>query len=495
MAVAVAAPANNDNKKPTKKMKQTPEYPNEAEWLKKENDQLKSKIDTSRFKEITLDDVAKVLSDTIVDDDTNKKIVFIGMLSAYTDESQVNVSMNAPSSQGKTHIVQEVAKLFPKEDKIEIHSATPTSFFYEIDYIDKEHNVRYKDVRRKILIFYELPDPSLQLKLRPLLSHDAREIIHKQTNKSKGRNVTDTTVVRGHAAFFFCSANMKLDEQEATRAILLSPEITQEKLARSVHLRAIRSADEKKFNDWLESVFERVTLKDRIIAIRDEHIDEVIIKNPEAIEQRFLELVGTLIPRHQRDIAHLFELIRSVTILNVWFRRQPDGTVVANDSDVKQAFDLFDELFDSQNLNLPPAVHSFYKKYVVPAYVKLREKNINDQPKQCDFKDQKIGLTEKDLSTFYLMSEGTSLNGDTLRKNILPQLENSGLIVWQKPDKDVPYSSEKPDARFHHIFPQSFTKTEVEKFNYIGQGGMSEKKLKAEEDNMLDLLRGLDEIL
>lgn len=251
MPIKATAPANNEETL-TPKKKQAPDYLTEAEWREKQDSKPRPDIDISQFKEMTLDEVAKVLSLTIKDDDSNKKIVFLGMLSAYTQESQINVSLNAPSSTGKTYIVKEVAGLFPADDKIEIHAATPTSFFYEVDYFDKERNARIRDVRRKILIFYELPDPTLQEKLRPLLSHDNEEIFHKQTNKNKNRNVTENTIIRGYAAFVFCSANMKLDEQEATRSILLSPQVTGKKLAQSIHLRVRRGVNEREFRDWLE---------------------------------------------------------------------------------------------------------------------------------------------------------------------------------------------------------------------------------------------------
>lgn len=478
MTVATTAPAD-DEKTVAPKKKQAPEYPSEAEWREKQDNKSKPDIRPSQFKEITLDDVAKVLSLTVKDDDSNKKIVFLGMLSAYTKESQINVSLNAPSSTGKTYIVKEVASLFPEEDVQGIHGATPTSFFYEIDYVDKERNVRYKDVQRKILIFYELPDPTLQIKLRPLLSHDNDEIVHKQTNKTKGRNVTDTTVVRGYASFLFCSANMKLDEQEATRSILLSPQVTREKLAQGVHLRVRRGANEREFREWLESDPDRSALKNRIIAIREERVDEVVIKNPESIEQRFLEIAGALQPRHQRDIDHLLQLIRSVTLLNVWFRiDRTSGNVVANQSDIDQAFDLFDEYFESQDLNLPPAVHSFYKKYIVPAYIKLGERYVVNRSYLSDFNNQRIGLTLQDLGTYHMNVEHVSLNGETLRKDILPQLENAGLIIWDKP------TDEYTDKRSRHIFPQLFTEEEQRQLNYIGNGGGSDKEVEADYEQI-----------
>lgn len=472
----------NPDKKPTQKKNQVAEYLTEAEWIEKQNDQSLPDVDPSQFKEISLDDVGKVLSLTIKDDDSNKKIVFLGMLSAYTKQSQINISLNAPSSTGKTYIVKEVASLFPDKDKIEIHAATPTSFFYEVDYFDKQRSARYKDVRRKILIFYELPDPTLMIKLRPLLSHDNEEIFHKQTNKSKGRNVTETTIVRGYAAFLFCSANMRLDEQEATRNILLSPQVTSAKLKQSVHLRALRGSNEQDFREQLEANSERIDLKNRIIAIRNEQVDDVIINDSQAIEERFLELAGTLQPRHQRDIDHLFELIRTVTLLNVWFRRQPDGTILSGQSDIDQAFELFSEFFESQDLNLPPAVHSYYKNFIVPAYIKLRAKFTRDWRKQSDFKSQKIGLTLQDLTTYYLSVENTSTNGETLRKDILPQLESAGLIIWDKPSDD------NADKRSRHIFPQLFTPEEEKQLNYIGNGGRSDEEV--EEDNVKMNLQG-----
>ncbi len=122
------APIDNEEA-PILKKKQIPEYPSEAEWREKQNSKPKPDVHTSQFKEMTLDEVAKVLSLTIKDDDSNKKIVFLGMLSAYTKESQINVSLNAPSSTGKTYIVKEVAGLFPEDDKTEIHGATPTSLY------------------------------------------------------------------------------------------------------------------------------------------------------------------------------------------------------------------------------------------------------------------------------------------------------------------------------------------------------------------------------
>ncbi len=444
------------------------------------NNELTPADRVADFAEMTLDDVAKVLSLTIKDDDGNKKIVFLAMLSAYTDKSQINVSLNAPSATGKTYLATQIAKLFPNEDKIERSGASPTSFFYGEGVEDKARKAKIVSLRRKILIFYEQPNPALQEKLRALLSHDSREVVHSLTNKKGGRNQVDTIIIEGFAATVFCSANMVLDEQETTRAILVSPESTEAKLKQAIHLQARRGSNEDEFDDWLESQQERTALMERIVAIRDEHVDEIIIENPSEIERRFIKQLPALQPRHQRDMSHLQQLIKAIALLNVWHRRRSDGTVVASESDIDEAFKLWDEFFESQNLNLPPAVMAIYKKYVVPAYLDKFE-HANQNMKHA-MKMEYIGVTPNEVSAYYVGQEGSILNGDHLNKQILPQLERAGVITRKKPQKEN--EDDLNDRRTRHIIPQQLTDEEKK---YVGNGGM--------EAYDTELLTQLDELM
>lgn len=425
-----------------------------------------SSNEEQKFDEISLDDIAKVLSLTIKDDESNKRIVFLCMLSAYTDSSQINVSLNAPSATGKTYLATEISKLFPKEDKIERSGASPTSFFYGEGVEDKERNAKIVSLRRKILIFYEQPNPTLQEKLRALLSHDSREVIHSIVNKMKGRNRTDTIIIEGFASTVFCSANMIMDEQETTRAILVSPEATEAKLRQSLHLQARRGNDEKKFNEWLESQPERIALMKRIIAIRDENVGDIIIENSDEIERRFIEQLPALQPRHQRDLSHLQQVIKTIALLNVWSRQRPDGTAVASQSDVDQGFKLWNDFFECQNLNLPPAVMSIYTKYIVPAYMEKFDK-ANYKIRQAMTMDF-IGITPNEVSAYYVSQEGAVLNSNHIDKQILPQLERAGVITRKKPPKDMDDGDDVYDRRTRHIIPQYLTD---EQKKYIGKGG------------------------
>lgn len=412
--------------------------------------------------EMSLNDVADVLSLTIKNDYDNKLITFLCMLSAFTDSSQINVSFNAPSSSGKTYMTVEVAKLFPDEDKIERSGASPTSFFYSEGVLDKKRGVKVVSLERKILLFYEQPNPALQARLRAVLSHDQRELKYSNTNKDKkGSNRAEQTIIRGFPATVFCSAGMQLDEQEATRAILLSPEISEEKLKEGVHLQAMRGANEVEFDEWLESQAQRIALKNRIIAIRDEHIDDIIITNPEDIERRFNEIFPKLKPRHMRDMGHLMKLIKAVALLNIWHRRQPNGDIVASQADIDQAFELWSKVIESQDLNIPPILLVFYKNYVLPAYLM----KADDREHELDIKAGRVGLKSEELSAYYLEKEQAMLNDEQLRKQILPQLVNSGLIRLEQP--------ENGDRRSRHIFPKWFPGGKNSPFedNNVGDGG------------------------
>jgi 5S rRNA maturation endonuclease (ribonuclease M5) len=86
------------------------------------------RIDTSKFKPMSLDQVKDVLGLTIKKDDENKIVTFLALLSAYTDNAQFNISFNAPSSSGKSFIPLEISNLFPEDDVMKLAHITPTAF-------------------------------------------------------------------------------------------------------------------------------------------------------------------------------------------------------------------------------------------------------------------------------------------------------------------------------------------------------------------------------
>jgi len=426
-----------------------------------DNESIESGKD--QFKEMTIDELSDVLSHTIKNDYENKIITFLAMLSAYTDKSQLNISFNAPSSSGKTYIATEIAALFPSKDKIERSGASPKSFYHSEGVQIERDGKKYKlvDLERKILLFYEQPNPELQKNLRAVLSHDQRELIYSIAGKDKGKNKTEDIMLRGFPATVFCSAGLKLDEQEATRAILLSPEVSEEKLKEGVHLAALKGSDETKYNQWLESLLDRNELIDRIKAIRSENVDSIIIEESDFVEEKFKKTFGRLKPRHMRDMNHLLSLIKSIALLNVWYRTQSDGKVIASHNDIKLGFELWSKVIESQDMNVPPVVLILYKSFILPAYeLKARSPGMRDK-----MATDQIGLSSQELSSYYLDKEKSVLNQDTLRKQIIPQLISSGMIAYEQPQYG--------DKRSKHIFPKMFPNGRDNLFdeNNIGETG------------------------
>jgi hypothetical protein len=391
------------------------------------------------------------------------------MLSAFTDDSQLNISFNAPSSSGKTYTVTEIAKLFPEEDKIELSGASPTSFLYGAGEYDEERDAKIVHLERKIFILSEQHDTGLQARLRPVLSHDQRELSHRMTNKGKnGANRAELIIVRGFPATIFCSAGQRMDEQESTRAILLSPEVTEAKLYEGVHLQAMRGANTAHFMSNIDTNKDRLLLKRRILAIRDEMVDDIIINDSDAIEMRFTKMLnGKIKPRNMRDMDHLMKLIKAITLLNVWHRRQGES-IIANQSDIDQAFDLYSYFMESLQLGISPALLSFYKDYILMLYFEERNK-IPQEEFEMLYGVEPLGISRSDLSKYYLKSTGKTLNEDQLRKEYLPQLENCGLIQQARPSTG--------DRRVMHIYPQMFFDDEE---NNIGEPGVTSESEKKE---------------
>ncbi len=413
-------------------------------------------IDVSTFEEITTKELAKVLNHTIKHDNENKLVSFLCMLSAYTEDSQLNVSFNAPSSTGKTYIPTQVAQFFPDADVRQFGGASPTAFFHDNTNYDKEHDRYVNDLERKILIFLEQPNPKLQENLRPLLSHDEKEIPYKITDKNqKGSNRAKNIIIRGFPATIFCSAGMRLDEQEATRAILLSPETSIEKVREGVHLATLRNSDKAGFLAEIEANPERQQLKDRVLAIKQERVDHIIVPDPANIERRFLSHVQSTKPRHQRDVSHLLSIIKCITLLNVWYRRDETGKIVATQSDIDQGFEVWQKLNKSQEHNLPPYTFEFYKKYIVPIYV---QKNTGRDP-NSKINGSESGVSRKEIIHRHFELEGSLPNDDILRRQILPMLEMQGLITQEK---------DPNDKRNKLIFPQL-----LETEQYSGEHGGS----------------------
>lgn len=377
-------------------------------------------IDITKFKEITSRDVVNTLGLTIKKDEENKLTSLICMLSAFTDSSQFNISFNAPSSTGKSYIPIEISKIFPEEDVIELGYCSPTSFFHDTSGYDKEEDIYIIDLSRKILIFLDQPHNQLLERLRPILSHDKKEIRLRITDKSQKSGLrTKNLLIKGYPSVIFCSAGLNIDEQEGTRFILLSPETSQGKIKDAIQEKIKKDSDNESYNQWLDDDPSRALLKERIRAIRDENIGEVKIIHTNLIEKQFFRGKKVLKPRHQRDIGRFISLVKSFALLNVWFRERKGNAIIASENDINEACSLWNKISESQEHNLPPFVYDIFKEVILPA-----------------FHDESVGLTRNKIKSKYFNVHGRPLDDWRLRQQVIPMLESAGLIYEDQDLKD-----------------------------------------------------------
>ena len=431
-------------------------------WLNKEfrkkTEPEEEPIDLSQFEPMTSADLEKVLGHTIKNDNENKITTFLCMLSAYTEDAQFNISFNAPSSTGKSYIPMETAQLFPKDDLKQIGYCTPTAFFHDYGEWDKEKKHYTVDLSRKIIVFLDQPHTKLLERLRPLLSHDEKYMETKITDKSQKHGLRTKTVrIKGFPAVVFCSAGMRIDEQEGTRFFLLSPETNQEKIHLAILERIKKETDRSAYKKALEDDKERKLLMERIKAIKQAKIDDVLISNPDKIQEVFLNQRAILKPRHQRDIGRLMSLVKMFTLLNLPFRDRNGSVLVSTEEDLTEAVKIWDKISESQEHNVSPYVYQVFTDVIVSAF---KEKKNPD----TFGPETEIGISTKEMMKKYFSVYGRVLPDYQLRQEILPALETAGLIQLEQ---------DPSDRRKKLIYPTTQLNISTEKNNNKPDGGVS----------------------
>lgn len=386
-------------------------------------------IDESKFKPIKSDELSDILGLTIKKDKENKTVAFLCQLSAYTESAQFNISFNAPSSTGKSYIPTEVARLFPEKDVWELAQCSPTAFFHDFGEWDEKRKLSVVDLSRKIIIFLDQPHNDLLARLRPILSHDKKEIMSKITDKTQKFGLrTKTILIKGFPAVIFCTAGLKIDEQEGTRFILLSPETSQEKLREGISEKIRKEVDPEAYRLWLDSNPERKLLKERIKAIARAKIKDVKITNQLELERIFLKEKDMLKPRHQRDIGRLINIIKTFALFNFWFREREGDVIISSEIDIQEGVKLWEKIAESQDYNLPPFVYELYKEIILTAW------NAKDEGAISGIR---LGLTRQEIIKKHYEVYRRPLQVWLLRMQILPMLESAGLISQEKDPNDA----------------------------------------------------------
>ena len=396
--------------------------------------------------EITDDEIIQILGTTVKHDNTNKVITLLNLLCNYTDEDQANIGFLAASSTGKSYLPIEICTgYFSESDLIIVGYCSPTAFFHEYGTLlpdpndlredvepEKKRKIRYINLHQKIIIFLDQPHAKLLENLRPLLSHDQKQITMKITNKTqKAGNRAETIVIEGYPTVVFCTANYKQDEQEKTRLLLLSPEVTQEKLRETIALKIQKDGNRLKYKMELSKNTERIKLAARINNLRQAKINQVIIPDElqALIYEKFIESHPILQARNQRDIGRLENIIKGYALLNFYnrnlhseFYRNKSGTLETDPitaitvqlKDVEVGFKYYNTVAEANELGLPPEVYQVYQTFM--------QEMVN-------------GFTRKDFQSMYFKKFRKPC-GRSKASALIEMLEQTGLVVQDEENAD-----------------------------------------------------------
>ena len=276
------------------------------------------------------------------------------------------------------------------------------------------------------MIFVEQPDTKLQENLRALLSHDDKKIPFAITNKGKkGENTAIEGFMLGFPSTFFCSANMLVDEQEQTRCLIISPEVSREKVFAGLCTCLSKSCNKDAYNAKISSNELRNKLIERILYIKSLHVDSINIGEEDSnyLMAKFLMTHKHYRAKDQRGISHFISLVKAMALLNAPFRTV-DGKIIATKKDVDEVMKLWTPLCESEIYGISPQVYEFYKKYILAAYYKKnKERTI------------KKGVTYKEIYKEYYILNSCYPNAECVRKQYIPALEIASLISYER-DKD-----------------------------------------------------------
>jgi hypothetical protein len=351
----------------------------------------------------------------IVCDETLRLTVLLTGLSVY-GQNPLNLFLRGPSSSGKTFVVTETLKFFPKKDIWFLGRLSPTAIMHgygETEIIDGV-NFKVIDMSQKILVFLESPNMETITQLLPVLSHDVPEIEIRVTNKNgKGQNKTENVLVRGAPATIFCTTGGEILKDLSTRSVITAPEVTKEKIEG-----VLKRQREEATSPWLKNKISPkfIPVVQRSLELLSNHYKNVEVFIPDF---EVLEMEARMDPRIQRDQKKLFEFIKSSARLHAvqrQYRESEDGKdrwIEANYFDVITGLTVFRGAEISTTSGLAPFVIDFFRNVCVP---------LRDEENQHTF-------SYVDMQRKYYEVHGTPLGITTLRKERVKPLENAGYLT------------------------------------------------------------------
>jgi len=451
--------------------------------------------------------IEKYLNSKIKDDPILVKQLLRGFLSAYTNEP-INVGVLAPSSEGKTYATVEISEIFPEKDTISIGRLSPTALIHthgrlvdsdgepleprlnkireqiaEAETKGDKKTVRELkgimadmiayarnevDLTHKILLFLDNPKPETYEMLKPILSHDKRQILYK-TTKSDGSLSVKDTVIKGWPAVIVCSAKNEAKnevwEEIATRFFIVSPNTNVSKYYEANKLTSQKIGKPS----WASSVY--ANPKDKkfcryyINRLRDS-LTTLCNDGENPVFNPFADRLAELFPHNQgvtmRHFKRLMSFCNIETLINANSLMKLEFTPYHGDKKVS----VITSLETIQNAikiigkvsTVPPEKIKFYEKVFVPAIqdkMTVQTRLDNDQ-KNSDQKrldgynndnNNDISLTSSECAEWYIRIFAKPITNKQVLENYLKPLIDEGLL-------ESSYNPDNKSQKLYHTSSQ-----------------------------------------
>lgn len=402
-----------------------------------------------------IDYILKDLEKRVKKDKPTKLSVFFTGLSTYLHNPN-NLFLKGESGVGKTYNVTETLQYFPQEDIWFLGGLSPKALIHgygvllnkhgeSIDLLDKpakpkkrkeqseeDHEQaleRHKDdmkawreemknsytlidLSHKILVFLEAPEYSTFHMLFPILSHDTERIEYRFTDKKEGRLRTSKVIIQGWPATVFLSTDKKYIEELATRSFTATPGASTEKIEAANILTNLKVSYPWQYNHETK---ETEVIKTLVSSVRTRFLDEkigVIIPFPNLHDDFPKEIV-----RDMRDFQHFTQLLKTITALHFYQRPltkiDDKKFLIAAIQDVKEALQIYNEIFETTRTGTEKRILSFY----------------HDIVKKGDLRYL------KQLTVAYNEKHEKKASSETIRQK-LQRLSEIGYVNIQKDDED-----------------------------------------------------------
>ena len=431
-------------------------------------------------KETPVQQIERYLNTQVRDDPKIISQLLRVCLSTYTNDP-INIALLAPSSDGKTYATVKVTDIFPHEDVISVGRMSPTALIHDqgmlidadgeplqerIDGIDdqievaedakakKELQKQKKillvgarnciDLQNKILLFLDNPSSATYEMLKPIMSHDKREITYK-TTKGDGSLSVKETVIRNWPVFIFCSAKNEdkneVWEEIKTRVLMTSPESSVTKYKEANRYTALKMGlpswasgvyhndEDRKWSKWYVAEFKK-------------NLNELCINgnNPalNLLAPRLADVFPSSQGDYMRHFARLCSFISLETLLNAErrpvYRLGDNRSAVTTIDDIDQACKTLGDIS-----SIPPEKIKFYREVFCPLFDKKASGNTGTL--------DGAWLTSAELVEGYTKVLGKMTDVKKMVENYLKPLTDAGVLE----------SDQNPNMKQQNIYRKSGT--------------------------------------